>query len=162
MAPEIRTAVRPGTVLLAIVALLVIAFVIINWGMLGTLVAVSFGFAQVTVPLGLVLLGVTLLLVAVFFAALLRVQLKVLAAHRGHTAELRSQRELVENAEASRFTDLRQYLQQELAALREQQRQSEQRLHDELVSTGNSLSASVGEIDERLERHFPAPPAQQP
>jgi DNA anti-recombination protein RmuC len=126
-------AVRPANLLIAIVAVLAIVFVIINWNMLGTPTAVSFGFAHVSVP-----------------------------AHRHHTAELRSQRELVENAEASRLTELRQYLQQELAALREQQRQSEQRLHDELVTTANSLSACVGEIDERLERHFPLPPGQQP
>ena len=155
-------AVRPANVLIAIVAVLAIVFVIINWSMLGTPTAVSFGFAHVSVPLGLVLLGFTLLLIAVFFGVLLRVQLRVLAAQRHHTAELRSQRELVENAEASRFTELRQYLQQELASLREQQRQSEQRLHDELVTTANSLSACVGEIDERLERHFPLPPGQQP
>jgi DNA anti-recombination protein RmuC len=86
----------------------------------------------------------------------------VLAAHRRHAAELRSQRELADNAEGSRFNELRQYLQQELAALREQQRLSEQHLHEELAATANSLSACVGEIDERLERHFPSPPGQQP
>lgn len=153
---------KPVNLLLGIVALLLVAFTIINWRTLGTPIAVSFGFAQVTLPLGLVLLGVTLLLIAAFFGALLRVQLKVLGAHRRHAAELRSQRDLVENAEASRFTELRQYLQQELAALREQQRQSEQRLHDEIVTTGNTLSACVGEVDERLERHFPLAPARQP
>jgi hypothetical protein len=155
-------AVKPANLLIAIAAILAIVFVSINWSMLGTSIAVSFGFTRVSVPLGLVLLGFTLLLTAVFFGLALRVQLRLLAAHRRHEGELRSQRELADNAEASRLTELRQYLQQELAALREQQRQSEQRLHDELLATGNSLSASVGEIDERLERHFPAPPAQQP
>jgi hypothetical protein len=154
--------VKPANLLMAIVAVLAIVFVIMNRGMLGAPTPVSFGFAHVSVPLGLVLLGFTLLLIAVFFGVLLRVQLSVLAAHRRHAAELRAQRELVENAEASRVTELRQYLQQELAAIREQQRQSEQRLHDELVTTANSLSACVGEIDERLERHFPSPPGQQP
>jgi uncharacterized integral membrane protein len=155
-------AVKPAYVGAGAVALLALLFVILNWGMLGTAVPVSFGFARLTVPLGAVLLGFALLLLAVFFALLVRVQVGNLAAHRRHSAELRTQKELVENAEASRYTDLRQYLQQELAALREQQLKGEQRLHEELVSTANTLSAYVGEIDERLERHFPSTPAQQP
>lgn len=153
---------RPAGAAIALVALLAAVLVALNWGVLGTPTGISFGFAHVTMPLGLVLLGFALLLLALFFALLLRVQLRIVATHRRHSAELREHRQLVENAEASRYTDLRLYLQQELGALREQQRLSEQRLHDELVGTVNSLSACVGEIDERLERHFPAPPAQLP
>lgn len=144
------------------VALLALLFVVLNWSMLGTAIPVSFGFTRLTVPLGLVLLGFALLMLAVFFALLVRLQVRTLATHRRHSSELRTQRELVENAEASRYTDLRQYLQQELAALREQQLKGEQRLHEELASTANTLSAYVGEIDERLERHFPSAPAQRP
>ncbi len=155
-------AVRPAGAAIALLALVVVVLVVLNWSVLGTATAISFGFAHVTVPLGLALLGFVLLLLAVFFSLLLRVQMRIVATHRRHNSELREQRQLVENAEASRYTELRQFLQQELAALREQQRLSEQRLHDELVSTANSLSACVGEIDERLERHFPAPPAQLP
>jgi hypothetical protein len=154
--------VKPAQVLIVVAAALVLLFLGLNWGLLGAPMAVSFGFAHVTLPFGLVLLGFALLLLAVFLWALLRVQLTLLSTHRRHTAELRSQRELVEQAESSRLTELRQYLQTELAGLREEQRRSEQRLHEEILSTGNALSACVGEIDERLERHFPAPPAQQP
>jgi len=155
-------ALKPAQVLIVVVAAVVLLFVSLNWSLLGTPIAVSFGFAHLTLPLGFVLLGFTLLLVAVLLAVLLRAQLKLLATHRRHSAELRSQRELAENAESSRLTELRQYLQQELAALREEQRGSEQRLREEIVNTGNALSASVGEIDERLERHFPQVPARQP
>ncbi|MGA8707628.1 MAG: hypothetical protein WB646_11645 [Steroidobacteraceae bacterium] len=155
-------ALRPAGAAIALVALLAVVLVVLNRGVLGTPTGISFGFAHVTVPLGLALLGFALLLLALFFGLLLRIQLRVLATHRRHSAELRQHRQLVENAEASRYTDLRLYLQQELAALREQQRLSEQRLHDQLVSTVNSLSACVGEIDERLERHFPTPPSQLP
>jgi hypothetical protein len=155
-------AVRPAGAAIALVALLAVVLVVLNWGVLGTPTGISFGFAHVTVPLGLVLLGFALLLLALFFGLLLRVQLRILATHRRHSAELREHRLLVENAEASRYTELRLYLQQELAALREQQRLSEQSLQEQLVSSVNSLSACIGEIDERLERHFPAAPAQLP
>jgi uncharacterized protein HemX len=125
-------------------------------------VLVSFGFTRVNVSLGSLLLVFTLLLGGAFAALLVSVQFRHLSLHRRHSAELRSHRELADNAEVSRFTELRQFLQQELAQIQETQRQSEQRLRDELQATQNSLSASVGEIDERLERHFPSPPERQP
>jgi biopolymer transport protein ExbB/TolQ len=116
----------------------------------------------VNVSLGSLLLVFTLLLGSAFAALLAGVQFRHLSLHRRHSAELRSHRELADNAEISRFTELRQYLQQELAEIKEAQRQSEQRLRDDMQATQNSLSASVGEIDERLERHFPSPPEHQP
>ena len=61
-------AVKPANLLMAIVALLAIVFVIMNRVKTpGAPTPVSFGFAHVSVPLGLVLLGFTLLLIAVFF-----------------------------------------------------------------------------------------------
>ncbi|HXR19613.1 MAG TPA: hypothetical protein VN757_06725 [Steroidobacteraceae bacterium] len=149
---------KPVNVLLSIVAVLAIVFVILNWGMLGGPILVSFGFAHVSVPLGLVLLGLAVVLIAVFFGLLLTVQFRLLAAHRRHSAELRAQRELVDNAEASRFTELRQYLNQELAAFAATQRLSEQHLREEIQATSNTLSACIGEIHERLERQWPMPP----
>jgi len=123
---------------------------------------VSFGFTRVSVSLGSLLLVLTLLLGGSFAALLAGVQFRHLGLHRRHSQELRSHRELADNAEISRFTELRQYLQQELAQIREAQGQSEQRLREDLQAMQNSLSASIGEIDERLERHFPMPPEQRP
>ena len=139
-----------------------VAFAIVNHDTLGTQVAVSFGFARTSVSLGSLLLVFTLLLGGAFAALLAGVQYRHLGLHRRHAAELRSHRELADNAESSRFTELRQYLQQELAQVNETQRQCEQRLREEMQAAQNSLSASIGEIDERLERHFPSPPEQQP
>ena len=115
-----------------------------------------------SVSLGSLLLVFTLLLGSAFAALLVGVQFRHLSLHRRHAAELRSHRELADNAEISRFTELRQYLQQELAQLQETQRQSVQRLRDEMQAAHNSLAAGIGEIDERLERHFPSAPDQQP
>jgi DNA anti-recombination protein RmuC len=113
-------------------------------------------------PLGLILLALALVLMAVFFGLLLTVQFRLVAIHRRHAAELRSHRELAENAEASRFTLLQQYLQTELASLKESQRASEQRMHEEILAMSNTVAACIGEIDERLERQWPSPAAQQP
>ncbi len=142
--------------------MLAIAFAVVNRDVFGTPVAVSFGFTRVSVSLGSLLLMLVLLLGGAFAAVLVSVQFRHLGLHRRHSAELRSHRELADNAEISRFTELRQYLQQELAQIQELQRQSEQRLREDMQATQNSLAASIGEIDERLERHFPSPPEQQP
>jgi hypothetical protein len=157
-----RGSIKPLNVLILIAAVLVIAFAILNRDTLGTQVAVSFGFTRVSVSLGALLLVLALLLGGAFAALLVGVQFRHLSLHRRHSDELRSHRELADNAESSRFTELRQYLQQELAQIKELQRQSEQRLRDEMQDTQNSLSASMGEIDERLERQFPSRPEQQP
>lgn len=149
-------------ILIAIAAALVALFLALNWQLLGTPMSVSFGFAHASLPLGIVLCGFAVTLVAIFLFALLRMQVQALSTHRRHSAELRSQRELAENAESSRITELRQFLQQEMAALREEHQRAEQRLHEEILTTGRTLSACVGEIDERLERHFPVEPAERP
>ena len=153
---------KPANVLLWIPAALAIVFVIINWGMLSAPLPTSFGFTRVSMPLGLILLALALVLMAVFFGLLLTVQFRLVAIHRRHAAELRSHRELAENAEASRFTLLQQYLQTELASLKESQRASEQRMHEEILAMSNTVAACIGEIDERLERQWPSPAAHQP
>ncbi len=132
---------KPVPVLIWIVAALALLFMVLNWN---TPVSISFGFARAGASLGVVLLVL------------------ILATHRRHSDELRSQRELADNAEASRYTELRQYLQQQLAALAESQRLTEQRLQQEIHNTGNSLSACIGEIDERLERQWPSTRDKQP
>lgn len=153
---------KAASVLTWIVAVLAIVFVLINRLMLATAVQVSFAFTSLSVPLWLVLLGLAIALSAVFFGVLLAAQVRLVATQRKHAAELRAQRDLVENAEASRFTELRQYLEVELAALREAQRASIERVHEEIQVTNNSLAACIGEIDERLERQWPSTREQQP
>jgi hypothetical protein len=141
---------------------LVTVFVIINWGALVIPVQVSFGFTRVSAPLGLVLLSLSSALTAAFVGILLSVQTRALATHRRHSAELLAQSELVDKAEASRFSELQRYLEQELASLNEAQRASEQRVREEILAVSNTLAACIGEVDERLERQWPSAPERQP
>jgi hypothetical protein len=157
-----RAPIKPVNVFMWVVAALVIAFVMINWGMLVTPIQVSFGFTRVSIPLGLVLLSLTAALTAAFVGLLLSVQSKALATHRRHSTELLAQRELVDKAEASRFTELQRYLEQELASLIDAQRASEQRVREEILAMSNTLAACIGEVDERLERQWPSAPEHQP
>jgi hypothetical protein len=151
--------VKPVNVLIWIAAALALLFLILNWG---TSIPISLGFTRVSASLGLVLLCLAIVLAAVFFGLLLTLQLRLLATHRRHSAELRTQRELVDKAEASRYSELREHLQQQLSTLTEAQRLCEQRLHDDIQTASNTLSACIGEIDERLERQWPSAREAQP
>jgi uncharacterized integral membrane protein len=147
--------------ILVLLALLGV-FAVVNWGTFISPTELSLVFTRVEAPLGLVMLGFTALLTVVFLGYVMFVQMSALSASRKHSEELRHQRELADRAEASRFTELRQFLAGELEGLRKSQLDSEGRLRDELASTANSLAASIGELDERVERMAPTPPERQP
>jgi uncharacterized integral membrane protein len=147
--------------ILVLLALLGV-FAVVNWGTFISPTELSLVFTRVEAPLGLVMLGFTALLTVVFLGYVMFVQMSALSASRKHSEELRHQRELADRAEASRFTELRQFLAGELEGLRKSQLDSEGRLRDELASTANSLAASIGELDERVERMAPTPPQRQP
>jgi uncharacterized integral membrane protein len=150
------------SLLVIIVLGLLAIFAIVNWGTFITPTRLSLVVTSVEAPLGLVMLGFTAVLAAVLLAYALKVQINALSDTRRQSEELRRQRELADQAEASRFTELRQYLEQELASVKQAQQDSEQRVRDELASSTNTLSACIGEVDERLERASPTPPERMP
>jgi uncharacterized integral membrane protein len=150
------------SLLVIIVLGLLAIFAIVNWGTFITPTRLSLVVTSVEAPLGLVMLGFTAVLAAVLLAYALKVQINALSDTRRQSEELRRQRELADQAEASRFTELRQYLEQELASIKQAQQDSERRVRDELASSTNTLSACIGEVDERLERQSPTPPERMP
>lgn len=150
------------TLVLVLLLGLLGVFAIVNWGVFITPTRLSLVVTSVDAPLGLVMLGFTAVLVAVLLAYTLKVQFSALAEGRRQAEELRRQRDLADKAEASRFTDLRRFVEQEMAGLKQFQQQSELRLREDLADVANSLAASIGEVDERLERQSPTPPERMP
>jgi len=150
------------TVLVVTVLALLAIFTVVNWQTFITPTQLNLVIADVQAPLGLVMLGFTVLLVAVLLAYAFKVQFQALAEGRRQSEELRRQRELADQAEASRFTELRGFLEQELAALRQSQQDAGQKFRQELSDAANSLAASIGELDERIERVLPTPPERMP
>ena len=122
------------TVVLLIVLALIALFAALNWRAFVAPTTLSLGFAQVQGPLGLILLGLIAILTALFLTYLVYLQTSVLLESRRHAKELQAQRELADQAEASRFTELRAYLD---ARLNEME---------------NSLGAQIGEMRDRLDR----------
>lgn len=131
------------TRLLALILVLVLTglFALMNWTAFATPQPLTLGVTTVDAPLGLIMLGLLALVCIAFTGWALSLQAGALRESRRMTRELQLQRDLADKAEASRFTELRTHLD---AALAEQQRAIEQQ--------GNSLAASLAELEDRMER----------
>lgn len=149
--------------LLVLVVLLALSvFAAINWGAFTTTTPLSFVFATVEAPLGLILLVLVALLTLLFLVYVVYLQSSVLLEWRRHARELQTQRELAEQAEASRVSQLRSLLEDELAKLEtgaDEMRsavlaridQLDRELRAVLEQSGNSLAAYIGELEDRIE-----------
>ena len=132
----------------AIGLVLLLMFAIANWSLLTAPASLNFLLFTVEGPLGMILLVAALVLTALAGVYVLSLRTAVLMDMRRHAKELEAQRALADTAEASRFTELRA----RIDAL-------EGKLLEALGETANSLSACVGEVDEKLDRL--APPASR-
>jgi uncharacterized integral membrane protein len=150
------------TVVIAVTLSLLVLFALINWSAFVAPTHLSLLVTSIDAPLGLIMLGITAVIAAVLLSFVLKVHITALADSRKQSAEMRTQRELASQAEASRFTELQKYIETEIRTLREAQEASARQLREDLTTATNSLAASIGEIDERLERQMPTPPALQP
>ena len=102
------------TVALLIAFALIGIFITLNWALISQNMPLNFGLAQLDAPLGLVLVGMIITLSALFLLYIVYMQANMLLDNRRRDKEMAEQRALADTAEASRFTDLRQYLQDEI------------------------------------------------
>ena len=159
------------TVLILVVLGALVIFVAINWSAFTVPTALSMLFTTVEAPLGLILLGLVALLTALFLIYVLYLQSSVLMENRRHARDLQTQRELAEQAEVSRFSQLRYFLEDELRKLTDQNEASragivarldqlDRELRAAVEQSGNALAAYMGEIEDRLERTASNQPAR--
>lgn len=131
------------------------ALAILNWGVLTTPGTVSLGFGTIEAPLGVMMLALTILLAVFFVAYVLMLQGTVLLDTRRHTKEMQVQRELADKAEASRFTEMKAFLQtqseQSHAALMERIETLESRLLARSNESDNSTAAYWGQLENQLD-----------
>ena len=158
---------RVVLVLLILVALGI--FAALNWSIFTLPTELHLGFARVTAPLGLVMLAVTAGLTLLYAVLLIWLETAALLDARRSARELQAQRQLAEAAEASRYSQLQEYLHTELEVLRAQPAtaardliarldQMREGLRADIERTGNTLAAYLGEIEDRLERGGGSPP----
>jgi uncharacterized integral membrane protein len=154
---------RTILVLLAVAAIAV--FAMLNWQEFTRPTTLRLGLGTIEAPLGLIMLVLTVLLLVLFLLFVTYLQTSALLESRRHTRELQTQRQLAEHAEASRYSQLREYVQAELLKLTDKQEQDHARISgrlDQLDSdlrkvieqTGNTLAAYIGELEDRLQRQF--------
>ena len=139
------------------------AVALLNWPALAAIGTVSLGVLQVQASLGLVVLAFTGVLGLLFIVHIVVQQAGAVAQGRLHAKELAAQRELAVRAEASRFSELRTFLETEMRRLDSQADERRRGLDARIDSTQaallakvdeatRSLSAYVGEVDDKLDR----------
>jgi len=155
-------------VFLLVVAGALAIFTVLNWAAFTTPTTLTLVFASVQAPLGLVMLVVIGLLAALFLLYVAYLQSTVILEARRFARELQTQRQRADAAEASRFTDLRSFLEARMSKL-EGDIATSQSLAEEgrgrlaadlratIEQTGTVLTAYIGEVEDRLERKMGTP-----
>ncbi|MEO8297546.1 MAG: LapA family protein [Burkholderiales bacterium] len=154
---------RAFSLILVLAFVLLAAFATLNWVVIAGPSTLSLGFVEVSAPLGLVMLIFTAAISGLFILYIVLLQAGVILEARRLTKEVKEQRELADKAEASRFTELRTLLVGELRRIEAQGaashrefgariEQSERGMQDKLTEATTTLSAYLGEIEDKLDR----------
>lgn len=106
---------------------LTVAFAGLNWSALMAPTALNLLVAQVEAPLGIVLLGLSAVLVALFLVATLYSRVGTLLEGRRMLKELQQVKDQADKAEASRFAQLQQVVTTEFRALNDRLAKLEQK-----------------------------------
>jgi hypothetical protein len=158
-----RLVMKTPTLFLLFIFLLVGTFTALNWDAFLEPTDLSLIFTKVQVSLGLIMLGTLIVVTFLFLAFVAYLQGSVLLEARRHLKELQFNRELADKAEASRFTELRTFLEHELAKQVLENNNTKasiiarmDKLIDEvsisLEQTNNTFGAYIGEFEDRLEK----------
>ena len=161
---------RFRTFFLFLVLVLTVLFALLNWPAFTAPTTLSLVFGSVVAPLGLIMLGVVVFIGAMCLAYLVYVQGGAIVESRRHARELQAHRELVENAEASRFTELHNFVNGELRKMEQMHADTrahligtiedmERRTHATLVETLNALNAHLGQLEDRIDHRRPNGPS---
>ena len=142
------------TFFLLLIVAAISALAVLNWGALTAPSMVWLGVVSIEAPLGLIMLGLTVLLGVFFIAYVLSLQGSVLLDTRRHTKEMTAQRELADKAEASRFTELRAFLETQHQQVQDQLMARLDALESHLAAraqeSDNSTAAYVGQLEQQL------------
>lgn len=149
------------TILIVLVLAAVGLFTAANWQAITTPTTLSLIFTEIEAPLGLFLIGMVIVLAALFLFYVVYLQSSVLWEGRRHARELHAQRELAEHSETSRIHELRAFLEGQLNALTQGNEASrselaarldhlERDLRRSIEQCQSSLTASLAAMDHRV------------
>jgi predicted membrane protein len=137
--------------LVLLVLSLAAAFLTLNWSVVMAPAHLSLFFTTLEAPIGLVMLAILAAVVFAFVSYLAIGQSTSLLASRRHAKALQAQRDLADQAEASRFTELRAVMIAELERLANRVSQEQDALRTEIRDNANAIAATIGELDQRLQ-----------
>ena len=154
---------RIRTIFLIIAIVLVAGFAALNVDEFTRSSLLSLGFTTVQVPLGTVMLALLVATMLVFLTTTLYIQSTHLVETRNNARALNTQRELADKAEASRFTELRAYMEAQAASSLQREAGIAQASDDRMTQTltallarldvsDNTTAAYMGQLEDRLER----------
>lgn len=166
---------RGRNVFLLVLIILMAVFAWRNWAVFSEEKTLSLIFTQVTAPFGIVMLSIMAVLVVVYFLYTVGLETAALLEVKKYARELLSTRKLADEAEASRFSELKKWLEGELENLKAQSPAGleaklqevveridrvEHELREDIEKAGNTLAAYIGELEDQLtgqDRHPPPP-----
>lgn len=165
---------RGRNVFLLVVIVLMGVFAWLNWAAFAESKSLNLVVGRVNAPLGVLLLVMMAVLVVVYFLYTVGLETAALLEVKRYARELLASRKLADEAEASRFTELKKYIEGELTNLRGQGGQNpeilarlerlEAELREDIERAGNTLAAYIGELEDQItgkDRHPPPPPLQR-
>ncbi|MEP7301776.1 MAG: LapA family protein [Caldimonas sp.] len=143
---------RVRTLILIVLVALLAAFTALNWAAFVTPTSLSAGVTTFEAPLGVVMLAIVVGMALLFAGYMAFWQGRLLVEARRHAKELQAQRTLADQAEASRFTELRTALTGATERLEARFEATRDALRTEIREATNSLAAMIGEVDDRAKR----------
>lgn len=155
---------RTKILLLIVGIVLIAAFGILNVDEFTRVSTLNLGFTTMQLPLGMVMTILVIAILLIFLVTTLYMHSTNLIETRKYAKELTVQRELADKAEASRFTELRRYMESQadlalnqangtVAAMDRRIIQTEQLLLQRLDQSDNSNAAYWGQQDDALARN---------
>ncbi|MGQ9511225.1 MAG: DNA cytosine methyltransferase [Thermaceae bacterium] len=137
-----------------LVLALVGGFAALNWGEFTRKSALSLGLTRVEAPLGVILLSLIVLLSLLYLLFTIGLETAALLEVKRYAREMLQYKKLAEDAEASRYTELKRFLEAELKRLEEAEKEEIQalalRVEEVLEKHGNTLAAYIGELEDTL------------
>jgi len=166
---------RGRNVFLLILVVAMALFAWRNWAVFSEQKTLSLIFTQVTAPFGIVMLSIMAVLLVIYFMYTVGLETAALLEVKRYARELLAARKLADEAEASRFSELKKWLEGELASIKAQSPAGlgarlqeiveridrvEHELREDIEKAGNTLAAYIGELEDQLtgqDRHPPPP-----
>ena len=143
---------RFKSLLALIVVVWISMFLILNWQVIAAPAKINLLFGGFETSIGVAMMAVCLPMILALIIYLGMWQSTALMESRRQAKELQTQRTLADNAEASRITELSTTLHEEIGGLEQRLQMAIETLRGELHDTERSIAATLGELDDRIQR----------